>query len=886
VPPPCPLGETEGEGTQLRLRAIRRPVRETLGKANTRVRLYAWMLAATVGMLATLLWAFHSSAQDTIWSEPVSLSNTRASSWFPALAVDGMDRVHVVWTENAVDELAGLATDSLFYSVRDGDSWSKANDLYTSQQSFAYTLRPSIVADRTDTLHLLYRYPAIIHYVRAPAESAWSAQAWSDPHHMSGTGESSWTDIGIDSQGVLHAIWSENVAYILSGGVSVLSPGDMLFHKMDDSWRAYTSSDGLAGDNVMDIALDTSGLKWFATDHGLSVLSAREDRWENYDVADGLASTSVHKILIDERGYKWLATQGGASVLNDGATPFDKSDDRWITYTLAAGLASDNVLDIAVGSAGEIWFATDRGCSLLSVADERWISFSTEDGLASDFVQTVLVDQAGYTWFGTRRGVSVLDDRDTPFDKSDDVWKTYTAEDGLSSGNVSAIASDDEGRIWFATASGLSVLSGARTPFQDSDDVWTAYSTSDGLPDDQVTAITLDADGIWWVGTATGVSVLSPTNDQRVAYTVDDGVVQGYITSIALDQNGNAWLGTWGGRLEYKSSDVFYRRSVNGGQSWSPAQNLSRSISAIGNSLHLHIDAQDVIHVVWDEVPSCGYISSPDGGKTWSQRVTFYSDVGSPRQIVAGVDGEGDILVVWRAASAVTALDDNLPIYYQRSSDGGITWSEATPIPQLLARRLNDTPYDAYDIAVDSAGHIHLIVTGRVGVPDTSPSTSGSSARPEAETAPLSVIHVVWDGNAWLAPVKIFSTMDYPERPAITVNKGNRMHTVWFVRDTEHLFTGGGDYQVWYSHAESAAPAVPLPPSPTPLPTLTPTPTRTPLPLPTPYPTLAPGSSGLPPGLYTETDEVLDLAIALSPVALLVLVIIVLRLGWLGKLFR
>ena len=70
-----------------------------------------------------------------------------------------------------------------------------------------------------------------------------------------------------------------------------------------------------------------------------------------------------------------------------------------------------------------------------------------------------------------------------------------------------------------------------------------------------------------------------------------------------------------------------------------------------------------------------------------------------------------------------------------------------------------------------------------------------------------------------------------------------------------------------------------------PLPTMSPTLTpddlgqATPGSAMTPTPVIAPESSGLPPGLYTESDEVGQLILALSPIAVVVLIIVVLRSG-------
>jgi len=45
-------------------------------------------------------------------------------------------------------------------------------------------------------------------------------------------------------------------------------------------------------------------------------------------------------------------------------------------------------------------------------------------------------------------------------------------------------------------------------------------------------------------------------------------------------------------------------------------------------------------------------------------------------------------------------------------------------------------------------------------------------------------------------------------------------------------------------------------------------------------------NTGLPDGLYTESDDLFRLAIALSPAALVILVVMVVKMGWFGRLRR
>ncbi len=215
-------------------------------------------------------------------------------------------------------------------------------------------------------------------------------------------------------------------------------------------------------------------------------------------------------------------------------------------------------------------------------------------------------------------------------------------------------------------------------------------------------------------------------------------------------------------------------------------------------------------------------------------------------------------MLVWRT----TSRDE---IFYQWSSDGGQSWKEPAIVPELFARSW-DTPFDRYDMATDSAGQIHLIVVGR---------------RTAERDARLGVYHLSWDGENWSPPQPIFSQRGlYPEYPRLVIHEGNRLHAAWFTR-AGNIWDSAAERQVWYAAGHSGAPPQPV----TPLPTLTPEPTATafasaPTPVPTPYPTLPSDGAGLPGGLDTDSDDVLRLILALSPVAAVILVVMAIRLGW------
>lgn len=318
-------------------------------------------------------------------------------------------------------------------------------------------------------------------------------------------------------------------------------------------------------------------------------------------------------------------------------------------------------------------------------------------------------------------------------------------------------------------------------------------------------------------------------------------------------------------------ADIFYRHSVDGGQTWSSMVDLFPSLSTGSSRPQMEVDSSDTIHVTWDEgwdrltglgVPDhSGYTFSADGGMTWSPVMTVTYPVTTVAQLTVGSDGQGGVMLVWRA----TSRDE---IFYQWSSDGASSWEAPSEIPGVFARPWAN-PFDMYDMATDSAGHIHLVVVGR---------------QFRDGEAPLGVYHFEWDGQAWSKAERIYGGKGFPEYPKIAIGQGNQLHVVWFVRESlwfsedEHP----GPHQVWYSSSEAAAPHQVV----TPLPSSTPVPpTATPHPTPTatPYPTVSLDNTGLPDGLYTEGDDVLRLAIALSPTVLLVLVVVAVRKGWFGK---
>ncbi len=255
---------------------------------------------------------------------------------------------------------------------------------------------------------------------------------------------------------------------------------------------------------------------------------------------------------------------------------------------------------------------------------------------------------------------------------------------------------------------------------------------------------------------------------------------------------------------------LYYRQSLNHGDTWSEPIDISVEQDGVVKPQML-IDSKDNIHVVWESGLGGGlgqlsdptkvkHITSYDGGKTWTTAAAFVvPENPNLKNITLGVDKNGSLMAVFWA----------LPydwVMYSLSNDDGKTWTDPLQIPEVWgAAALYKSNLDAYSMARDGAGNVHLALV----------------ARKALDSQTVDVLDVVWDGQNWLTPVAIAEySKDVPEWPRIVVSKGNQINAVWFVRDEEHIWDSAqGRYRIWYAKGVSAA----SPQIPQPYPTFTPT---------------------------------------------------------------
>ena len=132
------------------------------------------------------------------------------------------------------------------------------------------------------------------------------------------------------------------------------------FEKIVNNSRHHASTPGKEAEGynpnyVLSLAIDHRGTKWFGTwGAGLSRFDGKV--WKNFTVKDGLPGNFIADIFVDSDDGIWIGTEGGVGYFNGKG---------WTKYTRSDGLIDDSVFTITRDKRGSKWFGTMDGLSKL-----------------------------------------------------------------------------------------------------------------------------------------------------------------------------------------------------------------------------------------------------------------------------------------------------------------------------------------------------------------------------------------------------------------------------------------------------------------------------------------------------------------------------------------
>jgi len=266
------------------------------------------------------------------------------------------------------------------------------------------------------------------------------------------------------------------------------------------------------------------------------------------------------------------------------------------------------------------------------------------------------------------------------------------------------------------------------------------------------------------------------------------------------------------------NSEIYYKKSTNGGASWSVNQRLTWN-SGYSSDPSIALDSGDSIHVVWyDDTPGNDEIyhqKSTAGGKSWSpaQRITWTS--GSSTAPAIAIDSAGALHIVWQENMA-----GNDEIYAKNSSDGGTTWTAAKRLTwtstdsrsPALAIDSSDIIYAVWDDPLPGNGEIYGKRSTDGGETWSSQKrltwTSGWSSYPDIAIAPPNTIHLAWSaeipgdtelfyrrspdgGETWDETTQLTWNSGGSGSPSVATDSADAVHIVW-------MDSTPGDPEIYY----------------------------------------------------------------------------------------
>jgi len=343
------------------------------------------------------------------------------------------------------------------------------------------------------------------------------------------------------------------------GALWIGTAGGGVVRMMGGNFSEFSTTNGMAGNEIQVISQSRDGTLWIGTTTGMSQF--RNGIFRNYSVKNGLLSDLVRCIYEDSDRNLWIATGKGLNRLSP--------DGKMDAFPMPNGLPNDSVRAICQDRAGRVWIGSNDG---LLWYEWFWkiafYAYNTKYGLSDIFVSAICEDGDGNLWVGTYSGLNrfrdgwfynqpdgegQLFDRVNALyvDREGDLWVgskeglsrltpekfyTYTKQQGLTHNNVMSVLQDSAGTIWAGTwGGGLDEIQNEKV---------TAFASTNGLSEDLILSLCAGKDGSIWAGADFDGGLMQLKNGQMTRYTWTNSLINAGLRVLHEDTDGNLWIGT------------------------------------------------------------------------------------------------------------------------------------------------------------------------------------------------------------------------------------------------------------------------------------------------------------------------------------------------------
>ncbi len=275
-------------------------------------------------------------------------------------------------------------------------------------------------------------------------------------------------DVVVASDGTVYAATDLGIGVSRDGGLT---------------WIIKTSSDGLAGNDVL--ALATEGNTVYAAinqgaqqgDGGLSFSTDSGKTWHSVGKQQGLSLRDDSSVWVSGKTVL-VGTDHGLGMSIDGGQHFTMHN---------VGLGTE-VSDVFIHN-NTYYVSTDFGVAISSDQGKSWQHLTSGSGLAGDYVHRFRVINS--TWFvSTDQGLSISSNQGRS-------WQTVTMNNGLGSNNVYRVQAVGN-TLYAGTEGGLSIST-------DNGKSWTNQTMKNGLSGNNIGSVA-QGNNLLFVATDNGLS--------------------------------------------------------------------------------------------------------------------------------------------------------------------------------------------------------------------------------------------------------------------------------------------------------------------------------------------------------------------------------------------
>ncbi len=229
--------------------------------------------------------------------------------------------------------------------------------------------------------------------------------------------------------------------------------------RTENTYRYYTTQDGLSSNNLWTFHLDKKGRVWLGTwGGGLNRLDLQSNRVKQFDISDdgsGTNSSDIRCIFQDSKGDIWLGSWGG------GVNRYNQTTQTFTYYTSdpkdTNTISSDNVWSITEDNQGRLWIGTwGGGLNVYDPEQDRFNSFTHQPGDSSSLSDNYIYclhyqPSKDVIWVGTSNGLN-------QFNMETKETQQFFKKDGLPSNIIVSIEEGSHGYLWISTSKGITRL--------------------------------------------------------------------------------------------------------------------------------------------------------------------------------------------------------------------------------------------------------------------------------------------------------------------------------------------------------------------------------------------------------------------------------------------